>query len=281
MAPMEATARGQPLVIKPQAGWVGVDFPELWRYRELLYFFTWRDLKVRYKQTLLGAAWAVLQPVLAMVVFTIFFDRVAHVGSQGLPYPVFSYVALLPWYLFANSLLLSSQSVVASANLVSKVYFPRVLLALSPVAASLVDFVLGFSVLAALMGYYGVEPAWLQVPAIVPLLLLVLATATGVGLWFSALNVRYRDVRYVLPFAIQIWLFASSVIVVPHFGEPWRTIYALNPMVGVVEGFRYALLDAPAPGGATLLVSSLSALAILVSGVLYFRRTEDAFADVV
>jgi lipopolysaccharide transport system permease protein len=271
----------EPLVIRPPSRFVSLDLRELWEYRELLYFFAWRDLKVRYKQTLLGVGWAVLVPFLQMVVFTLFFNHVAKVGSQGLPYPLFSYAALVPWYLFANSVQLSSQSLVAGSNLITKVYFPRALLALSPIVSSAVDFLLAFAVLLAMMGYYGVGPDWADVAAILPLLLLVLVTAAGVGLWFSALMVRYRDLRYALPFVTQVWLFFSSVIVVPHWGEPWRTIYALNPMVGVVEGFRWALVDAPRPPGATLLVSALAGLAILVGGAVYFKRTEERIADVV
>ena len=270
-----------PLVIRPPSRFVELDLRELWRYRELLYFLTWRDLKVRYKQTLLGLGWAVLVPLFQMVVFTLFFNHVAKVGSQGLPYPLFSYAALVPWYLFANSVQLSSQSLVAGSNLITKVYFPRALLVLSPIAGALVDFSLAFVVLLAIMGYYGVAPDWSVVAAIVPLLLLALVTAAGIGLWFSALMVRYRDVRYALPFVTQLWLFFSSVILVPHWGDPWRSLYALNPMVGVVEGFRWALLDTPRPPGATFLISSLSALAVLAAGLVYFRRTETTFADVV
>jgi homopolymeric O-antigen transport system permease protein len=271
----------EPLVIRPGSGWVGVDFAELWRYRELLYFFTWRDLKVRYKQTLLGAAWAVLVPFLAMVVFTLFFSHVAHVGSQGLPYPIFSYAALVAWYLFANSLALSSQSLVAGSNLITKVYFPRALLVLSPIVASLVDFALAFVVLVGLMVYYGVYPDPAHLPAILPLILLVLVTSAGAGLGTSALMVRYRDLRYALPFLTQILMFFSSVIVVPSFSEPWRSLYALNPMVGVVEGFRWALLDSPRPSGWTFLISAISGLVLLVAGTLYFKRTEQRVADVV
>jgi lipopolysaccharide transport system permease protein len=273
--------QAEPLVIRPQQGWVGLDLPELWRYRELLYFFAWRDLKVRYKQTLLGAAWAVLVPFLAMVVFTLFFSHVAHVGSQGLPYPIFSYAALVAWYLFANSLALSSQSLVAGSNLITKVYFPRALLVLSPLVAGLVDFVLAFVVLVGMMGYYGVYPDWAQLPAILPLLLLALVTAAGAGLGSAALMVRYRDLRYAIPFLIQILMFFSSVIVVPTWGQPWRSLYALNPMVGVVEGFRWALLDTPRPPGSTFLISALSGLVLLAAAGLYFKRTEDLIADVV
>jgi lipopolysaccharide transport system permease protein len=270
-----------PLVIRPPSRFVQLDLTELWAYRELLYFFAWRDLKVRYKQTLLGVGWAVLVPFLQMVVFSLFFNRVAKVGSQGLPYPLFSFAALVPWYLFANSVQLSSQSLVAGSNLITKVYFPRALLALSPIVASVVDFLLAFVVLLGMMGYYDVGPNWSVVAALVPLLLLALVTAAGVGLWFSALMVRYRDLRYALPFVTQIWLFFSSVILVPNWGEPWRTIYALNPMVGVVEGFRWALIGAPHPPGPTLLVSSLAGLGVLVAGAIYFKRTEERIADVV
>ena len=278
---MAAVEQAEPLVIRPPSRFVELDLRELWEYRELLYFFAWRDLKVRYKQTLLGVGWAVLVPFLQMVVFSLFFNKVAKVGSQGLPYPLFSFAALVPWYLFANSVQLSSQSLVAGSNLITKVYFPRALLAVSPIVSSVVDFLLAFVVLVAMLAYYEVSPDWSVVAAVLPLCLLALVTAAGVGLWFSALMVRYRDLRYALPFVTQLWLFFSSVIVVPSWGEPWRSIYALNPMVGVVEGFRWALLDAPRPPGPTLLVSSLAGLAVLAAGVLYFKRTEDRIADVV
>ena len=278
---LQSVEQAQPLVIRPPSRFVQLDLGELWAYRELLYFFAWRDLKVRYKQTLLGVGWAVLVPFLQMVVFSLFFNHVAKVGSQGLPYPLFSFAALVPWYLFANSVQLSSQSLVAGSNLITKVYFPRALLAISPIVSSVVDFLLASVVLLGMMGYYGVGPSWSVVAALVPLLLLAVVTATGVGLWFSALMVRYRDLRYALPFVTQLWLFFSSVIVVPHWSEPWRAIYALNPMVGVVEGFRWALIGAPRPPGPTLLVSSLAGVALLAAAVVFFKRTEERLADVV
>ena len=271
--------QAEPLVIRPPARWVHLELGELWTYRELLYFLTWRDLKVRYKQTVLGVSWAVLVPLIMMVVFTLFFR--GRVNSEGLAYPVFVYTGLVVWTLFANSVNLSSASLVSGSNLITKVYFPRMLVALAPVGAAIFDFGLAFLVLIPLMAYYGVAPEWSHVPAVVPLLALLLVAASGVGLLFSALMVRYRDLRYALPPLMQIWLFFSAVIVVPHWDNPWQTIYALNPMVGVVEGFRWAVADGPAPPGATMAVSTVSALVLLAAGILYFRRTEDTFADVV
>jgi lipopolysaccharide transport system permease protein len=254
---------------------------ELWAYRELLYFLTWRDVKVRYKQSLLGATWAVLQPVTAMILFTIVFSHIAKISSDGIPYPIFSYAALLPWYLFAASVQLSSLNLVASSSLITKVYFPRIFLAASPAIAGLLDLGLGMLVLFALMGYYDVAPSVgaIALPAFV---LLALAATLGVGAWLSALNVKYRDVRYVVPFFIQIWFFATPVVYsVTALEQPWRTLYALNPMTGAVEGFRWALAGGAAPTGGTLLISSLSALVILLLGAYYFGRAERHFADLI
>jgi lipopolysaccharide transport system permease protein len=269
------------IFIRPSKGWVSLKLHELWEYRELLYFLTWRDIKVRYKQTALGAAWAIIQPFFTMVVFSLFFGRLAKMPSDGIPYPIFSYAALVPWTFFANGLTQSSNSLVGSANLVTKVYFPRLVVPLSSVASGIVDFVLAFIVLLGMMLFYGIVPTanavWLP-----PLLLLALVTALGVGLWLSAMNVQFRDVRYAVPFLTQFWLFATPIAYPSSLlSEPWRTLYGLNPMVGVVEGFRWALLGTQAAPGLTIGISSLAALALLASGAFYFRRMEKTFADVV
>ncbi|MEW5930330.1 MAG: ABC transporter permease [Gemmatimonadota bacterium] len=267
--------------IRASKGWSMPDLRELWRYRELLYFLVWRDVKVRYKQTALGAAWAILQPFATMVVFSLFFGRLAGIPSDGVPYPAFAYAALVPWTFFANGLTLATQSLVQGQNLLRKVYFPRLAVPLAAVLSGLVDFALAFAVLVGMLLFYGIAPG-ARVVWVPPMLLLALATSLGVGLWLSALNVRFRDVGYVLPFVVQFWLFATPVAYPSSLlEEPWRTLYGLNPMVGVVEGFRWALLGTDtAPGGA-LLVSAAAAAALLVSGALYFRRMERTFADVV
>jgi lipopolysaccharide transport system permease protein len=267
--------------IRPTSGWTSLRLGELWRYRELVYFFVWRDLKVRYKQTILGAAWAILQPFLTMVVFSVFFGRLAAVPSDGLPYPVFSFSALVPWTFFANGLTQASNSVVANAGMVKKIYFPRLTLPVATVMAGLVDFALAFAVLIGMMFFYRIAPTsnivWLPL-----FLLLALVTALGASLWFAALNVRFRDVRYIVPFLVQFWLFLTPIAypssIVP---EPWRLIYGLNPMVGVVEGFRWALLGTDTKTGPIIIVSSLVALVLLLAGVVYFRRMERSFADIV
>jgi lipopolysaccharide transport system permease protein len=269
------------LIIKPSQGWVNLRLKDVWEYRELLYFLVWRDIKVRYKQTVLGAAWAVIQPFLAMVVFSIFFGKLAQVPSDGLPYPIFAYAALLPWQLFAHALTESGNSLVASQQLIKKVYFPRLAIPLAAVLAGLVDFAIAFVVLLGMMVYYGIYPT----VAIVTLPLFILfavATAMAAGLWLSALNVEYRDVRYVIPFLTQFWLFATPVAypssLVP---EPWRAVYGLNPMAGVVEGFRWAILGKSGGMGSLMLVSVLAVIALLIGGLIYFRRMEKTFADLV
>jgi len=269
------------LIIKPSQGWVNLRLKDVWEYRELLYFLVWRDIKVRYKQTVLGAAWAVIQPFLAMVVFSIFFGKLAQVPSDGLPYPIFAYAALLPWQLFAHALTESGNSLVASQQLIKKVYFPRLAIPLAAVLAGLVDFAIAFVVLLGMMFYYGIYPT----VAIVTLPLFILfavATAMAAGLWLSALNVEYRDVRYVIPFLTQFWLFATPVAypssLVP---EPWRAVYGLNPMAGVVEGFRWAILGKSGGMGSLMLVSVLAVIALLIGGLIYFRRMEKTFADLV
>lgn len=266
--------------IAPSAGWATLRLRELWEYRELLYFLVWRDVKVRYKQTALGAAWAIIQPLLTMAVFALFFGRLAGIPSDGIAYPLFAYVGLLPWQYFAQSLGQSSNSLVGSANLLRKVYFPRLIAPIASVAVGIVDFAAACTVLLGLMAYYRVAPtaALLALPLF---LLLALITALGAGLWLSALHVQYRDVRYIVPFLTQFWMFATPVVYPSSLlDEPWRTLYGLNPMAGVVEGFRWSLLGARPPG-ALIAVSACVALLLLASGALYFRRMERVFADIV
>lgn len=277
-----ATVTPSPRIrLQPSKGWRAVNAAELWQFRELLYFLTWRDVKVRYKQTALGALWAILQPLLTMVVFTIFFGRLAKIPSDGIPYPIFAFTALVPWTFFANGVTLSANSLVQSANILKKVYFPRLLIPVSSVLSGIVDFAFACGLLIMLMLWYGIMPTtrvlWLPL-----FLLLAFGTALGVGLWLSAVNVQFRDVRYTIPFITQLWLFASPIAYPSSLlSEPWRTVYGLNPMVGVVEGFRWALLGSgPAPA-AMIWMSTGVACALLVSGVFYFRRMERSFADVV
>ena len=269
------------IVVKPTKGWISLNLDELWQYRELLYFLTWRDIKVRYKQTVLGAAWAIIQPFFTMVVFSLFFGKLARMPSDGIPYPIFAYSALVPWTFFASGLNNSSNSLVGSANLIKKVYFPRLVVPISSIISSVVDFALAFAVLFGMMMFYGILPTvnivWLPF-----LLLLAFITALGVGLWLSALNVQFRDVRYTMPFLTQFWLFASPIAYPSSLlSEPWRTLYGINPMVGVVEGFRWALLGTDTAPGPIVIVSSVVALTLLIGGVFYFRRMERTFADVV
>ena len=277
-----AAAERIPVIrIEPTPGWVSLRLKDLWEYRELLYFLTWREIKVRYKQTVLGAAWAILQPFFTMLVFSLFFGRLAKMPSDGIPYPVFAYAALVPWMFFANGLSQSSNSLVGSANLITKVYFPRLTIPISAVLSGVVDFLLAFVVLLGMLVYYGVAPAanvaWLPL-----FLLLALVSALGVGLWLSALNVEYRDVRYTVPFLTQFWMFATPIAYPSSLlHEPWRTVYGLNPMVGVVEGFRWALLDVQTKPGPMLAASAVAASLLLISGAFYFRRMERTFADVV
>ena len=294
MVSAEVPARGGDLVarsietvepphssIEARSGWVSVNLRDLWQYRELLFFLAWRDIKVRYKQTALGAAWAVIQPVFTMLLFTLFFGRLAKVPSDGIPYPLFSYAALLPWQLFAYALTESSNSVVTNERLITKVYFPRLIVPLASILAGLVDFAIAFVLVVGMMVWYRAVPTWaiLTLPLFV---LFTIVTALAVGLWLSALNVQYRDVRYTLTFIVQFWLIASpvaySATLVP---ARWRPFYGLNPMAGVIEGFRWALLGkTPAPG-AMLWVSVAVVLVVLVGGLYYYRRMEKTFADVV
>ena len=267
--------------LKPAKGWLSIDFKELWRYRELIYFLTWRDIKVRYKQAVLGIAWAVLQPLMTTVIFTVIFGTLLKTPSQGIPYPLFSLSALLPWQLFASALQRSSTSLVGNSNLLTKIYFPRLAIPLASIFAALVDFLISFVVLIGVMIYYQYWPGWnaLWLPLLV---LLALLTALAVGLWLSALNVQYRDVQQIVPFLIQVWMYASP-IVYPIETIPagiWRWLYGLNPMVGVIQGFRWALLGG-APPDLTLVISGAMVLILLVSGLYYFRRMEKTFADIV
>lgn len=267
--------------IRPSRGWQHLNLKELWHHRELLYFLSWRDIKVRYKQTALGAAWAIIQPFMTMLVFSLFFGKLGKMPSDGLPYPLFVYAALVPWTFFANGLAQSSNSLVQNAAMLKKVYFPRLIIPISNVISGTVDFLFAFMVLMAMMLYYGIAPTanvvWLPF-----LLLLEIGTALGIGLWLSAMNVQFRDIRYVLPFLTQFWLFATPIAYPSSLlGEPWRTVYALNPMVGVVEGFRWALLGTHTAPGPIIAVSALVALIILVTGAFYFRRMEKTFADIV
>ena len=267
--------------IEPAHGLLNLRLREVWQYRELLYFFVWRDIKVRYKQTAIGAAWAVLQPFLTMLVFSLFFGRLAKVPSDNVPYPVFAYAALLPWQLFAYSLTEASNSLVSSQNLISKVYFPRLLIPMASVLSGLVDFAISFAVMLIMMFSYGIFPsaAILTIPIF---LLFAITTALSVGLWLSALNVKYRDVRYTIPFLTQFWMFATPIAYPSSLlQEPWKTVYGLNPMVGVVEGFRWALLGRQPAPVTVLAVSALASLLMLVTGSYYFRRMERSFADIV
>ena len=269
------------IVIEPSRGWVPLNLKELWEYRELLYFLCWRDIKVRYKQTVLGAAWAIIQPFLTMVVFTLFFGRLAQIPSDGIPYAIFCYAALVPWTFFANGLSQASNSLVSNGNLLTKVYFPRLIMPLAGVLSGLIDFVVAFVVLLGMMVYYGLAPTihilWL--PAF---LLLALVTALGVAVWLSAMNVQYRDVRHVIPFLTQFWLFATPIAYPSSLlSEPWQTLYGINPMVGVVEGLRWALLGTATAPGLMSMVSALAALTVLVTDVFYLQRMEKTFAHLV
>jgi lipopolysaccharide transport system permease protein len=269
------------LRITPPSRWWALPFGELWDYRELLYFFVWRDIKVRYKQTAIGAAWAVLQPFLTMLVFSLFFGRLARIPSQGLPYPIFYYSALLPWMYFAGALQNATSTIVENQRLITKVYFPRLVLPFSSVLSGLVDFGISFLMFVAMMFYYGIRPGWALLMLPVFLLLSVL-TALGVGLWLSALNAIYRDVRYVVPFLVQFWMFASPVAY-PSSLVPakWRWLYGLNPMAGVIEGFRWSLTGHGDPRGRLMLVSASVVMVVLLSGVAYFQKMETTVADVV
>jgi lipopolysaccharide transport system permease protein len=267
--------------IEPSKGWVSLKLRDLWEFRELLYFLVWRDIKVRYKQTVLGATWAIIQPFITMVVFSIFFGKLAKMPSDGIPYPIFSYAALVPWAFFANVLNQASNSLVGNSNLIKKIYFPRLAMPIASVLGGFVDFVLAFVMLIGMIIYYGMVPTinvvWLPL-----FLLLAFATSLGASLWLSALYVQFRDVRHIMHFLTQIWLFATPIAYPSSLlSEPWRTLYGINPMAGVVEGFRWALLGTKTAPGSIIIVSSLVGLGLLLSGAFYFRRMEKTFADVV
>ncbi len=270
------------LRLQPSEGWVSLRLHELWQYRELLYFLTWRDIKVRYKQTVLGAAWAILQPFVTMIVFSLFFGGLAKIPSDDVPYPIFSYTALVPWTFFANGLTMSANSLLSGSNLLRKVYFPRLVMPISTVLASSVDFLLAFSVLLMMMVGYGIFPT-INVIFLPLFLLLAFVTSLGVGLWLSAMNVQFRDIRYTVPFLTQFWLFVTPIAYPSSLIENGllRTLYGINPMTGVVEGFRWALLDTATSPGPIILVSTSVALLLLASGLFYFKRLEKTFADVV
>jgi lipopolysaccharide transport system permease protein len=267
--------------LRPARGWAALNLRDLWLYRELLYFMTWRDIKVRYKQAALGIGWAVIQPLMNMVIFSIIFGQLARLPSDGIPYPIFSYAALLPWYMFAGALTRSSASLVHNANLLTKVYFPRLIIPLATVLAALVDFCIAFLVLVGMMVYFGYYPTW-NMLWLLPLTLLALLTASAVGVWFSALNVQYRDIQQMVPFLVQAWMYASPVAYSANMIPTgnWRLVYALNPMTGVIQGFRWALFGGPAPDQ-SILISTAVVIVLFVTGLFYFRRMERTFADTV
>ena len=269
------------IFIKPTKGWGSLNLRELWLYRELIYFLTWRDLKVRYKQTVLGAGWAILQPVLSMIVFSIFFGSLLNVPSEGVPYPIFSYAALLPWGVFAKALNDTGRSLVSNRAMLTKIYFPRMVIPLASVFSSLADFLIAFIVMLGLMLFYRIAPTS-NIWTLPLFLLLAVITALGVGLWLSAMNVLYRDIGYMIPYITQLWFYLTPIVYSSsEVPEQWQFFYALNPMVGVVEGFRWALLgtaDAPDP---MIAVSATISVVIFISGMFYFRRMERTFADMV
>jgi lipopolysaccharide transport system permease protein len=269
------------LRIQPAKGWTSLKLKEIWEYRELVTIFVWRDLKVRYRQTVIGVLWAIFQPLLTMVIFSVFFGRLAGIPSDDIPYPIFSYAALVPWTFFANSINLASNSLVNNADMIKKIYFPRITMPLASVLAGLVDFILAFIILLGMMLVYGYVPTFniLWFPLFI---LLAMITALGVSLWLSAMNVQFRDVRYMIPFIIQAWLFATPVAYPSSLlKEPWLTLYGLNPMVGVVEGFRWALLGTETAPGPMFVVSFIVAFLVFISGIFFFRRMEKTFADVI
>lgn len=269
------------ITIEPSHGLLSVGLTEVWAYRELLYFLIWRDIKIRYKQTVIGAAWAVFQPLLTMAIFTLVFGRIARVSSDGLPYPVFAFTALLPWNLFAAAVSRNSISVVSESNLITKVYFPRLIVPLSATLSGIVDFGMAFLALLGLLWWYGITPT-VYVLTLPVFLMLALATALAVGLWLSAVNARYRDVGHAVPFLVQMWMFASPVAYsINAIPEKWRLFYSLNPLAGVVEGFRWALLGVESPNLASVAVSALVVAVLLVGGLAYFNRMSRTFADVV
>lgn len=271
------------IILRPSRGWSALNLADLWRYRELIFFLTWRDIKVRYKQTVLGVAWAVIRPVITMVIYSLIFGNLAQLDSEGVPYSIFTYVALLPWQLFSKAMNDAGRSMVSNRNMVTKIYFPRLVIPVSTILSGLVDFLVAFVILIGMMIYFQV-PITLNVLYLPLFLLLALVTALGVGLWFSALNVYYRDVAYVLPFLTEVWKYITPVAYsAQYITGKWQFIYALNPMAGVVQGFRWALLGTSLDSSAqtTILISVIVAIVVLISGLFYFRRMERSFADMV
>jgi lipopolysaccharide transport system permease protein len=281
MKPSGTPVQNGSVLIRPISGWVPINLRDLWEYHELLYFLTWRDIKVRYKQTALGMAWVVLQPLLLMLVFTMFFSRLVELPSDAIPYPVFTYTALLPWQLFSRAINEGSMSLIAHEKVITKTYFPRILLPASAVLASLIDFGIAFLVLIGFILFYGTLPG-LAIFTLPLFVLLLVMAAFGVSLWLAAFNVLYRDVRYVLPFLTQIWMFATPIIYpVSAVPDSWRLLYSLNPMVGVVEGFRWALLGDSSGMDAMFGLSVLVVAGVLGGGILYFQSVQQTFADVI
>jgi lipopolysaccharide transport system permease protein len=277
-----SASRSTITVIQPSSGWVPLKLGEFWEYREVLFYLVWRDITVRYRQTIIGVAWAIVQPFMTMVVFSIFFGRLGRMPSDGVPYPLFAFAALVPWTFFATGLTQSANSLVASGHLITKVYFPRLLVPMARVLSGVPDLALSFLVLVAMIAWYGLLQIRLSLLCLLPFALLAFTAALGVGLWLAALNVRYRDVQHAVPFLVQIWLFATPIAYPSSLlPEPWRTVYGLNPMVGVVEGFRWALLATGSAPGFILAASVFATLTLLVSGAYFFRRIERTFADVI
>ncbi len=280
-AAAEINERKPTVEIKPRKGWFDLDLRALWQYRELLYFLTWKDVIIRYKQTAIGAAWAILQPLLTMLIFTMVFSKFAGVPSDGLPYPIFAFTALLPWQFFAQAISRSSISLVGNPDMISKVYFPRLIIPMSSTLSPVIDFCIAFAILLGMMAWYGIAPTW-GIVALPIFLLLALQTALAICFFLSALNVKYRDVGHAVPFLVQCWMYASpvaySVQLVP---EHWRFWYSLNPMVGVIEGFRWALLGKTSPDFGVMAVSAVVVTVLFFTGLVYFRQMERTFADVI
>jgi lipopolysaccharide transport system permease protein len=274
--------------IEPSKGWIPLRLGELWQYRELLYFFVWRDLKIRYKQTIMGASWAILQPLFTMVIFSLFFGRLAKIPSDGIPYPIFSFTALVPWTFFSNGILQASNSLIINSNMIKKIYFPRLTMPTAAVIAGVVDFVLAFFVLLVMVFVLNLIPSYnynldisINILYLPLFLLLAFITTLGVSYWLSAMNAQFRDVRYIVPFIIQAWLFITPIAYPSSLlSQPWKTIYGLNPMAGVVEGFRWTLLGTGTAPGSMIFVSAAAAIILLVSGVYYFRKIDTTLADV-
>jgi lipopolysaccharide transport system permease protein len=279
-SPAAGASADYTVVIRPSTGFSKQDLVALWEFRELFYFLVWRDVKIRYKQTVIGAAWAIIQPVMTMVIFTVIFGNFAKIPSDGLPYAIFSYTALLPWNYFSQAIARSGNSLVGDSNLIRKVYFPRLIIPLASVSSPLVDFFVSFLVLLAMLAWFGIAPGWGVL--VLPLfLVLAFMTALAVGLWLSPLNARYRDIRYAIPFLVQLWMYASPVVYsVSMVPEKWRLIFGLNPLAGVIEGFRWALLGKGDPAIGAIMFSTGVVLMLLLGGMFFFKRMERYFADV-